>query len=97
MAASVAKWQTLRDAVHISRMDGGRSTKAAAALGTLGLAQVAPARAGAQNLAPSRYLKPLGHRFLGLDAFWTSHKSYNFLSKRARNIGIGFLGSKRYF
>jgi hypothetical protein len=78
-------------------MDGGRAAEAAAALGSLGLAQVAPAGAGAHNLAPSRYLEPLGRSFPGLDAFWTSHKSFNFLSKRARNIGMRIPGSKSYF
>jgi hypothetical protein len=97
MAASVAEEQALRDAIHVSRMDCGRPAKAAAALGALGLAQVAPAGAGAQDLAPSRYLEPLGHRFLSLDAFWTSHKSFILLSKRARNICFWIPGSKRYF
>jgi hypothetical protein len=93
----VAEEQALRDAIHVGRMDGGWAAEAAAAFWALGLAQVAPAGAGAHDLAPSRYLEPLGHRFPGLDAFWTSHKSFNFLSKRARNIGIRVPGSKRYF
>jgi hypothetical protein len=78
-------------------MDGGRAAEAAAALGSFGLAQVAPAGAGAHNLAPSRYLEPLGRSFPGLDAFWTSHKSFSFLSKRARNIGMRMQRSKSYF
>jgi hypothetical protein len=97
MAASVAERQALRDAIHVGRMDCGRATEAAAALGSLGLAQVAPAGAGAHNLAPSRYLEPLGRSFPGLDAFWTSHKSFNFLSKRAHNIALRIPGSKSYF
>jgi len=93
----VAERQALRDAIHVSRMDGGRAAEAASALGSLGLAQVAPAGAAAQDLAPGRNLEPLGHSFPGLDAFWTSHKSFNFLSKRARNIAFRIPGSKRYF
>ena len=39
----------------------GGAAQAAAALGALGLAQVAPAGAGAQDLAAGRDLEPLGH------------------------------------
>jgi hypothetical protein len=45
---------------------------------------VPPAGACTQHFAASRDLKPLGRRLLGLDAFWTSHKSIRFrLKERA--------------
>ena len=97
IVSSVAERQALRDAIHVSCMDRAGAAKAATAFGPLGLAQVAPAGAAAQDLAPGCNLEPLGRSFPGLDAFWTSHKSYNFLSKRARNIGTRMPRSKRYF
>ena len=44
-----------------------------------------------------RYFKALGRGLLGSDAFWTSHKSVNLLSKRARNIGGAAHLIKLYF
>jgi hypothetical protein len=78
-------------------MDRSRAAQTATAFGPLGLAQVAPTRAAAQDLAPGRNLEALGRSLPGSNAFWTSHKSFNFLSKRARNIGRGITVSKRYF
>jgi hypothetical protein len=93
----VTKGQALLDAILVGRVDGGGAAEVAAALGLLGLAQVAPAGARAHHFAASRNLKTFGRGLLGLDAFWTSHKSFSFLSKRARNIGTGMQGGKRYF
>ena len=91
----MAEGQVLLDAIDVRRIYARRAAEAAAASGAFGLAQVAPAGAGVRDLAPSRDLETLGHRLLGLDAFWTSHKSSNLLSKRARNIGSTFPGGKR--
>ena len=49
-----------------------------------------------QHFARGRYFKPFRHGLTGLDTFWTTHKSVNFLQKRARNIGSAILGSKRF-
>jgi hypothetical protein len=93
----VLEHQVLLDAIHVGRIDRGGAAEAAAAFGTFCLAQVPPTDTGAHDFPAGRNLKPLGHGLLGSDAFWTSHKSFNFLSKRARNIGITAPGSKSYF
>ncbi len=77
----MAEWQALLDAILVGGMDLGGAAQAAPALGDFGLTQMSPARTGAQHFAPGRDLEPLGHGLLGLDAFWTSHKSVNFLQK----------------
>jgi hypothetical protein len=84
--ASMAEWQALRNAVFVGRMHRAHTAQVSAPLGALGLAQVPPAGAGAQHFAASRNLEPLGRGLLRFNAFWTSHKSIHFLSKRARNI-----------
>jgi len=81
MARSAAKGQALRDAIRVGRIHLGGAAEAAAALGILGLAQVAPAGTGAHDFAASRDLESLGHGLLGSDAFWTSHKSLAFFQK----------------
>src|ERR1035438_2616023 len=93
----MAERQALRDAILIGRIHDTRAAQVAPALGVLGLAQVPPAGAGAQHFAASRDLEPLGRGLLRFDAFWTSHKSIHFLSKRARNIGRSGQRIKRYF
>jgi hypothetical protein len=52
-----------------------------AALGTLALQQVTFARFRTQNFARGGNLEPLGDGLLGLNAFWTTHKSFRFPSK----------------
>ena len=93
----MAEHQPLLDAILVGRVHRGGAAQVAAALGTLSLAQVPPAGARAHDFPAGRNLKALGRGLLGLDAFWTSHKSYNFLSKRARNIGITVQVIKSYF
>ena len=93
----MAEHQVLLDAIFVGRVDRGGAAEVAAALGILGLTQMPPAGTRAHDFPTGRYLEPLGHRFLGLDAFWTSHNSFSLLSKRARNIGSPFPGIKPYF
>src|SRR3954452_1830010 len=78
-------------------MHSGGATQGTAALGAFGLQQMPLAGAGAQDFSAGRNLEPLGHGLLGFDAFRTSHKSIDFLSKRARNIDNRRAASKRYF
>ena len=87
MAASVLEHQVLLDAILVGLVHRGGAAEVATALGILGLAQVPPAGARSHDFPASRNLEPLGHGLLGSDAFWTSHKSFNCLLKRARNIG----------
>src|SRR5689334_20170788 len=79
-AKSVAERKALRDAIHVGLVNEFRAAQSAAALRAFALAQVAAAGAGAQDLAARRDFEALGHRFLGLDTFGTSHK-FNFLPK----------------
>ena len=84
----MAERHALLDAIDVGGMHGGRAAEGATTLGVLALKQVPFAGAGAQYLATGGNLEPFRRRFLGLDAFGTSHKKQpNFESKRARNIG----------
>jgi hypothetical protein len=96
MEKSVAERQVLRDAVGIGRINDHRTAETAAALGILGLGQVAFAGVAAQNFAAGRNFKTLGHGLFGFDAFGTSHKS-KFNRKRARTIRGHPRGGKRLF
>src|SRR5579872_2691991 len=81
------KRQVLLDAIFIRGIHAGQSAQRAAAFGILGLRQMAPARAGAQDLAAGGDLEPLGHGLLRLDAFGTSHKS-NSSTQKERAIYV---------
>jgi hypothetical protein len=72
---SMAKHQVLRDAVGIGRINDHRTAETAAALGILGLGQVAVAGMAAQDFAGAGDFEPLGHGLLRFDAFGSSHKS----------------------
>lgn len=89
--------QILLDAVLVGGIQDDAAAQPAPALGVLGLHQVAAPGALAQDLAAGRDLEPFGGRFLRFYTFWTSHKYLAFAQKRARNIGGGRGGSKRYF
>jgi hypothetical protein len=93
----VAEHQALLDAILVGRVHRGGAAQVASAFGVLSLAQVPPAGAGAHDFPASRYFKTLGRGLLRSDAFWTSHKSINFLSKRARNICGATTLIKLYF
>ena len=75
MTGLAAKREILRDAIEIRFMNGRSTGKPAAALAALGLIQVATPSLPSQGLAPRRNLEAFGDRFLGLDAFGTSHNS----------------------
>ncbi len=87
----------LLDAIYIRGMHAGCTSQRPAALGVFGLQQMAFAGARAQDFAAGGDLEPLGCGLFGLNAFWTSHKSIKFLTKRARNIGRSAARSKGYF
>jgi hypothetical protein len=93
----VAEHHALLDAIFVGRVHRGSAAEVAASFGTLSRAQVPPAGAGAHDFPAGRYFKTLGRGLLGSDAFWTSHKSVNLLSKRARNIGGAAPLIKLYF
>jgi hypothetical protein len=65
--------------MRIGFVDDDRCAERAAALGVFGLKQVALAGMWAQYLAGGSNFESLGHRFIRLDTFRTSHN--NFLSK----------------
>ena len=60
-----------------------RATQTTAAFGALALAEVAAPGLIAQDLAASRDLKSLGHRFFCFDTFRASHKFWFFSKERA--------------
>src|ERR1019366_3040797 len=93
----MAEHQALLDAIHVGRVHRGGAAEVAAALGAFGLAQVPPTGTGAHDFPAGRNLEPLGRGFLSLDAFWTSHKLFSCLSKRARNICGSANRIKPYF
>ena len=66
----------------------------AQALGVFGLGQMAAAGRITNGFAGGGDFKPLGHGFLGFDAFGTSHKN-SFYRKRARNLSCRAAESKR--
>jgi len=94
---SAAEHQVLLNAILVGRVDRGRAAEVPSALGILGLAQMPPAGARAHDFPAGRNLEPLGHGLLRSDTFGTSHNCFSFVSKRARNIGIGVAGIKSYF
>jgi hypothetical protein len=61
---------------------------------SFGFSQMTPTGTEPQHFPARSYFEPFRGGFFGLDAFWTSHKSISFLSKRARNIGGSIPGSK---
>ena len=64
-------------------MNNGSFREAAPALGVFGTRQMAAARRIMNNLARGGYFEPLGHGFVRLDAFGTSHK-FNSIAKEGR-------------
>jgi ABC-type proline/glycine betaine transport system permease subunit len=75
MEKSVAERQILRDAIRVGGVYRACATEVAAALGILGLGQVAIAGVVEQDFASASDLEPLGHGFFRFDAFGSSHKS----------------------
>jgi hypothetical protein len=60
-----------------------RAAQTAPALGAFVLTKVPAAGLIAQDFAARGDFEPLGHRFLGFDAFGTSHKFSFFTKERA--------------
>ena len=77
--------EILGDTVSVRLMHDSRAAQTAAALRVLGLHQVTPARALAQHFAAGCDLEPFRDRFLGLNAFGTSHNRL-FLFPKERAI-----------
>src|SRR5688572_20996539 len=73
--------KVLLDAILVRGIHDHGATHGAAPLRAFALQQVALARPRAQHLATGGYFEPLGDRFLGLNAFWTSHRLELSLSK----------------
>jgi len=81
----VAEGQILRDAISVGWSEERGFAERTAALGILGLEQMAPAGAPKQDLAGSSYLKTFGHRFPGFNAFGASHRcSFSFVKRGIR-------------
>jgi hypothetical protein len=78
----MAEGHGVNDAMGIALMDQmAPAAQGTPALGAFGLEQVAFAGFGAQYLARGGDLKPFGHGFLGLNAFWSTHISLRIPSK----------------
>jgi hypothetical protein len=92
----MAERQALRDAIGVGRVHRGRAAEGTAALRPLGLSQVALAGVCVQDFSARRNLEPFGHGFLGLNAFWTSHK-ISFLSKERAIYEAIRAGASDYF
>ena len=86
--------QALFDAIFICGVHSCGAAETAPAFRILTLQQVPLAGLRTQDFSTSGNLEPLGRGLLGFNAFWTSHKSDKFFSKRARNIGNPRNGSK---
>ena len=65
--------KALFDAIFVGWMNQRGASQGTTAFGIFRLEQVPLAGAGTQHLSARRNLKALGHRFLGFDAFRTSH------------------------
>ena len=74
----MTKRQVLENAIFIAFMNERGSSETTAALGVLGLEEVAFASTGAQHFAASCDFEAFGYRFLRLDTFWSSHKIVSF-------------------
>src|SRR6267143_4482609 len=89
----MAEGQILFDAINIRRVHQQRGAEPAAPFGFFGLQQMPFAGAHAQYFAGGGDLETFGHRFPGLDAFWSSHKNLSAL-KRTGTIGSGLATGK---
>jgi hypothetical protein len=78
----VAEGHGFQDALHVGLVDEVTAPpQGTTALGAFGLQEMAFAGFGTQYLPRGGDFKPLGEGFLGLDTFWTTHKSFRFPSK----------------
>jgi hypothetical protein len=70
----VAERQILLDPIHVGLVNKNRTAQAPTPFSALALAEVTATGLITQDFAAGRDLESLGHRFLSLDTFRTSHK-----------------------
>ena len=70
----MAEWQVLFDAVSVRGIDERRLAQSPATFGAFALAQMAPASAPEQDLAPAGYLETFAYRFSGFYTFGSAHR-----------------------
>ena len=92
--ALMAERKVLFNPILVGRVHSRAASQTAPTFWSFGFSQMTPTGTQPQHFAARGYLEPFRGGFLGLVAFWTSHKSISFLSKRARNIGGTLPGSK---
>ena len=83
----MAERQVLFDPVDVRGINELGRAQRTTALRTFALQQVSLASTHPHHFSSRRDLEPLGHRLLCFNSFRPTHK-INFLSKRARNIGL---------
>jgi hypothetical protein len=93
----MAERQTLRDAVKVGRMNDGSFAETAQALGVFGLRQMAATSGIVHGFAGGGDFEPLGHGFLGFDAFGTSHKINSFAKERGIYLAARLKASVKLF
>src|SRR5579859_2136541 len=81
---SMTERQILFDAINVDGIHHGHLAETTQPFGVFGLGQVTTTRARAQDFAGAGYLEPFSHRFLGFDAFRTTHK-FNIFAKDVNN------------
>jgi hypothetical protein len=83
---SVAERQILGDPVKIRLVQSLGLAEPTAALGVLGLGEMASASGKAGSFAGAGDFEPFGHGFSGLNTFGASHKSISY-KKSAESTG----------
>jgi len=92
----MAERQALRDAVKVGRMNDGSFAETAEALGVFGLRQMAATGGIVHGFAGGGDFEPLGHGFLGFDAFGTSHKINSFAKERGIYMSLRLKASEKF-
>jgi hypothetical protein len=77
----MAERQVLRNAIRVGVIQHCAFAKPTASLGVFALGQMAETGVAAQDFAGAGDLEPFGHGFLCFDAFGTSHKFINSITK----------------
>jgi len=102
----MAERQVLGDAIDVGLVDDGDFAQAAAALGALGLEEVAAPGFVTEHFAARGDPEALGYRLLRFDAFRTTHKielislkkdaQYRSLTRDKQGLFFNFLGIFRH-
>ncbi len=92
----MAERQRLGNPVGVSPVHGGCPAQPAPTLGFLALHQMTSASEWPKHFTAGSNLKTFRGRFLGLNAFWTSHKLSAFSKKSAQYTGA-LLGGQVVF